>query len=134
MQLKLKFLVSFITIINTSTTFMYHTEIIEYSQPGSINVAVNSSVQFSCTGVGDDIQYHINGTSANSFNKGFKQDINIEHLVGDMIRKNLTLISATADLNNTLIQCRVEVIGTLTDPSNFTYSNTTLRIQGTLLM
>ena len=89
---------------------------------------VNSSVEFSCTGVGDDILYLINYKSVNSYEE-FQQSDRI--IMGNSITRNLTLTSATADLNNTFIQCRVEVTGT---PSNFTYSNTTLRIQGTLLM
>ena len=55
--------------------------------------------------------------------------------MGNFIMRNLTLISATADLNNTRIQCRVEVTGKLNEMSNFTYSNVTiLRIQGTFVI
>ena len=49
-------------------------------------------------------------------------------LNNDLIQRNLTLPSATIDLNNTNVTCRIDFI---TDSFNPSYSNvSTLKIQG----
>ena len=100
---------------------------------GSINVVADSPVQYSCTGVGHDILYLVNGSTASNFvSEGFISQVGHDTLNNNIIRRNLTLISATIDLNNTKVQCRLAVI----DPPNptiNTFSNiSTLRIQGWL--
>ena len=76
-------------------------------EPDSINVIVNSSVQFSCTGVGDRILFLVNSSSVNDWaDEGFMQTSPDESK--NLIRRNLTLTSARADLNNTMIQCFIE--------------------------
>ena len=70
---------------------------------------VNSSIQFSCTGTGDTILFLVNGTSINSLaSEGFKQTPNQDILDESMIRRNMTLTSATDNLNNTEIVCFIE--------------------------
>ena len=104
------------------------TEIIEFTD--SIDVIANSSVQYSCTGVGDDILYLINDTQASDYLcKGFITGIHQDTLNNGVIRRNLTLSSATIDLNNTNVMCRIISIHVL--PFNVAYSNvSTLKIQG----
>ena len=102
-------------------------EIVEFTD--SINVIANSSVQYSCTGVGDDILYLINDTQAVDLCfKGFITQMNQVMLNNDLIQRNLTLPSATIDLNNTNVTCRIDFIPGSFDPA---YSNvSTLKIQG----
>ena len=79
-------------------------------EPDSINVIVDSSVQFSCTGTGDAILFLANGTSVNNLAaEGFMQTPNVVlDESNKLIRRNLTLMSARADLNNTMIKCFIE--------------------------
>lgn len=74
-----------------------------------MNVSIYSSVEFSCSAVNSDLIYFtINGTSASNLLftlKGF--NLKAEEIVGaNKIRRNLTLTSATVDINNTEIYCR----------------------------
>lgn len=80
-------------------------------EPDSINVIVNSSLQFSCTGVGDIIFFFADSTSVTSLAAdGFQQTPHQDTLdeSSKLIRRNLTLTSARAHLNNTMIQCYIE--------------------------
>ena len=87
-------------------------------------------MHFSCIGTGTNILYLINDLPAFNFiMKGFKESN--KEMVGSLIRKNLTIMSATLDLNNTNIQCRTEVAALPPNPSVTALSNTsTLKIQG----
>ena len=97
-------------------------------EPDSINVIVNSPVQFSCTGTGDSILFLVNNMTINNFaSEGFKQTQEQDMLDGGVIRRNMTLTSATTDLNNTEIQCLIED----TQLSEFNQSDKAIiRVQG----
>ena len=76
--------------------------------PSSINVSLYSSVVFYCSAVNSNfIYYLINGTLAANQTytlKGFS--LTTEETLGNKIMRNLTLASATADVNNTEIICK----------------------------
>ena len=95
---------------NKLISFLYYNiEIVEFTD--SINVIVNSSVQYSCTGIGSNIYYRINGSVASNFiDQGFITQVGQDTLSDNLKRRNLTLTSATIDLNNTNVQCRIAVI------------------------
>ena len=88
-------------------------------------------MHYSCTGIGSDVLYLINGSVANNFvEKGFIQQNgqDILSMSDDLKRRNLTLTSATTNLNNTNVQC---CISTPSNPSGSALSNiSTLKIQG----
>ena len=75
--------------------------------------------------------YLVNGTVASNFtDKGFITQNNLDILSSGWKRRNLTLTSATIDLNNTNVRCRVSVL----IPYKAVYSNTSiLRLQGRLM-
>ena len=83
-------------------------------------------MEFSCSAVNSNLIYFlINGTTAASSNftlKGFS--LKTEETIGNKVIRNLTLASATADINNTEIICRA-------GSDNVTESDIALlRIQG----
>ena len=87
-------------------------------------------MEFSCTAANSELLiYVINGTSAlnpmyDHDSKGFT--VSEETLDMNKIRSNLTLASATADINNTEIYCTAGTIGV-----SFVDSDTALlKIQG----
>ena len=108
---------------------MYYAEIVEFTD--SINVIVGSPVEYSCTGVGDDILYFVNNSVASNFvSSGFYEQIGQDSLGNGLKRRNLTLESATIDLNNTKVVCRVTVLD-IPNPPTHVFSNASiLRIQG----
>ena len=87
-------------------------------------------MEFSCTAVNADLIFFIiNGTSASNLAftlKGFT--LKLEEAIGmNKIRRNLTLTSATVDINNTEIYCRA-------GGESFVDSNTALlKIQGWMM-
>ena len=96
-------------------------------EPDSVNVIVDSSVHFSCTGIGDSILYFVNDTTVSKYvAEGFLQTPDQDHLDGDVIRRNLTLTSAKIGFNNTKIHCRIEDLMSGDSLSNYTI----IQIQG----
>ena len=69
-------------------------------------------MEFSCTAANSElIIYVINGTSSSNHPDSNRFTVSEETLDMDEIRSNLTLASATADINNTEIYCRAGTIG-----------------------
>ena len=107
----------------------YFTEITVH--PQSVNTTINSTVNFTCEAVADEIIFRVNDTSAsdtNIINRGFIQQPQNTLSGGKKIR--VLLAKALQNDNNTNISCRAIGFN-----SEILYSNIAiLRIQGQLIL
>ena len=105
----------------------YFTEIIVH--PQSVNTTLNSTVNFTCEVVADEITFRINDVSASDtvvINRGFIQQP--QNTLNDGRKRRVLLSKAQFDNNNTNISCTAI-------NSEIVYSEiAVLRIQGELML
>ena len=97
--------------------------------PQSVNTTLNSTVNFTCEAVGDDIIFRVNDESASDTvvkDRGFFQ--HLQDTLSDGKRRRVLSAKALIDNNNTNISCKAI-------NSDIVYSDiAVLRIQGELML
>ena len=99
--------------------------------PQSVNTTLNSTVNFTCEAVADEIIFRVNDASAsdaNIINRGFLQQP--QNTLSDDRKRRVLSAKALQNDNNTNISCRAIAFN-----SEILYSNIALlRIQGQLML
>ena len=90
--------------IDTISQLSYFTEITVH--PQSVNTTLNSTVNFTCEAVADDVIFRVNDESASDtgvINKGFTQQF--QNTLSDGRKRRRLLAKALKYNNNTIISC-----------------------------